>query len=80
MLTAYCFIVAQSTDMQFIILLLNINNLEIKRRFRWIDKVVETARRQTKIIGACMHYLTSCIYKKLCMGWAFIHIMLRYTQ
>ena len=74
-------IAAQSTYMQYIILCSNISNRNIKGRFRSIDTVVENfARFQAKIISACIYYLTFCTYKKLCMDWAFIHIMLCYSQ
>ena len=73
-------IVAQPRDVQYIIFL-NISNREIKRRFRSIDPVVENfVRCQMKIIGACMYHWTSCACEKLCMNWAFIHIVLCYSQ
>ena len=63
------------------LLILDIRNWEIKRRFRSIDKVAENfVRCQTKMIGACMYHWTSCTYKKLCMHWDIIHIMLCYSQ
>ena len=67
--------------MQYIILFLDIRNWEIKRRRRSIDAVAENYPRcYTKIIGACMYHWTSCTYKKLCMDWDFIRIMLCYSQ
>ena len=52
-LNFYRYSAAQSTDMQHIILFLNISNREINRRFRSIDIIVGNfARCQRKIIGA----------------------------
>ena len=50
-------IAAQSTDMHYIILFLNISDQEINIRFGWNDTVFENvARCQIKIVGACMYH------------------------
>ena len=64
-------IAAQSTDMQYTILLSNITNREIKRRFRSVDTVVETSPdvRRKLLVHACIIWLPaitrSCAWIRL---------------
>ena len=71
-LNSYRYFAAQSTDMQYIILFLNISNRDIKRRFRSIDTVVGNFARCQENYW-CMHAPLDSLHLQQVVYWLGFH-------